>query len=1017
MARSRTTRYLDIARALIAKEAEARTGFLSLNGLGLPYLPEELFALTHLRELDLGNMSFLEKGRNNRIGDGHERLGVFTKLNSLNAQGTDLPSLDFVGCFPYLDTLDIVHTPIADLAPLSACTTLQTLSCSGTQVTDLAPLSACTALQTLHCSQTNVADLAPLSACTALQTLHCSHTNVADLAPLSACTALQTLHCSYTNVADLAPLSACTALQTLFCSGTQVTDLAPLSACAAIEYLECSYTGVADLAPLSACVALQEFECQETQVTDLAPLSACTALWSLDCSGCQLTSLPEELILSPSLTSFRADKTTILGMPDGVLSADWGEDPLPRLRAYFADLAAGVAVVPGVKLLLLGNGRVGKTQIARRLAGLDFEVESDSTHGIRIGDIALPGLPDTRLWVWDFGGQDIYHGTHVLFLRSPAVLAVVWADETEGEPTHDHGGLSFRNHPLPYWLDIARHQGHPASPTLLVQTRCDAPGSGALRPPADDDRMAAARCLHSLRVSAATPRGFDALTEALADAVAWQRERLGVPQVGLVWRTVQLRLEAMRAAEQDRPAAERCRLLTMADFVTICREEGGVTAPEHLLHYLDANGTVLHRPGLFDDRIILDQNWAMEAVYAVFDRDRGAYRLIRHRNRGRFTLDDLAHTVWAGYGPDDRRLFLSLMRSCGIAFRHRVFGEGEDEIEEFIAPELLPAREEGGVAARWDDGAATETRVFKHPLLHGGLIRAIMAALGERAGPDALYWQGGLCGYEAGTRSRFLIEERMTGPWQGEIVVRTQGGAAAELLARLVWEVEWQQQRLSLHPEPADQPPAARPAEPERPMTFTPEPTMENDWYVSYAWSDDTPEGREREVIVDRLCAAAEAAGTPILRDKSELSHGDSISAFMRRLGAGSRVFVILSEKYLRSPACMFELSEIWRNCKHDKELFRRTVRVYTLPCATIWTARDRIGHAVHWKTQHKELDDAVKEHGTTILGDHDHHALRQMGFFFTHVGDMLGTLADTVQPRSFDELVKHGFAPDDDGA
>ena len=135
---------------------------------------------------------------------------------------------------------------------------------------------------------------------------------------------------------------------------------------------------------------------------------------------------------------------------------------------------AGVAVVPGVKLLLLGNGRVGKTQIARRLAGLDFEVESDSTHGIRIGDIALPGLPDTRLWVWDFGGQDIYHGTHVLFLRSPAVLAVVWADETEGEPTHDHGGLSFRNHPLPYWLDIARHQGHPASPTLLVQTRCDA---------------------------------------------------------------------------------------------------------------------------------------------------------------------------------------------------------------------------------------------------------------------------------------------------------------------------------------------------------------------------------------------------------------------------------------------------------------------------------------------------------------------------------------------------------------
>ncbi|NYZ16130.1 hypothetical protein HL658_26620 [Azospirillum sp. RWY-5-1] len=707
-----------------------------------------------------------------------------------------------------------------------------------------------------------------------------------------------------------------------------------------------------------------------------------------------------------------AESTVIPGVPAEILSADFTDNCLPRLRAYLADLAAGVAVVPGVKLLLLGNGRVGKTQIARRLAGLGFEAVSDSTHGIRIDDLALPGLPDTRLWVWDFGGQEIYHGTHALFLQSPAVLAVVWAEAMEGEPPHDHGGLNFRNHPLPYWLDIARHQGHPASPTLVVQTRCDAPGSGALRPPADEVRMAAARCLHSLRVSAATPRGFEALAEALADAVAWQRERLGVPQVGLVWRKVQLRLETMRAADQDRPAAERRRLLTIPEFEAICREEGGVTAPEVLLRYLDATGTVLHRPGLFDDRIVLDQNWAMEAVYAVFDRDRGAYRLIRDRYRGRFTLDDLAHTVWAGYGDDDRRLFLSLMRSCGIAFRHRVFGEDNEE-EEYIAPDLLPERDEGVVVAQWYEGVTTETRVFKHPLLHGGLIRAIMAELGERAGPSALYWQGGLCGYEAETRSRFLIEERMTGPWQGEIIVRTQCGAAAELLAWLVDLVEEQQRRLSLHPEPSDRPPAAPPVEPERPMTFSQEPTLDRDWYVSYAWSDnDTPEGREREAVVDRLCAAAEATGNPILRDKKALSHGDSISGFMRRLGAGSRVFVILSEKYLRSPACMFELSEIWRNCKHDTELFRRTVRVYTLPCATIWTARDRLGHAIHWKTQHKELDDAVKEHGTTILGDHDHHALRQMGFFFTHVGDMLGTLADTVQPRSFDELVKHGFAP-----
>ena len=69
--------------------------------------------------------------------------------------------------------------------------------------------------------------------------------------------------------------------------------------------------------------------------------------------------------------------------------------------------------------------------------------------------------------------------------------------------------------------------------------------------------------------------------------------------------------------------------------------------------------------------------------------------------------------------------------------------------------------------------------MFRYALLHGGLIRAMMAEIGEEAGPDALYWRGGLCGFEATTGSRFLIEEEMTGSWQGEIRLRTQGGQAA----------------------------------------------------------------------------------------------------------------------------------------------------------------------------------------------------------------------------------------------
>ena len=39
--------------------------------------------------------------------------------------------------------------------------------------------------------------------------------------------------------------------------------------------------------------------------------------------------------------------------------------------------------------------------------------------------------------------------------------------------------------------------------------------------------------------------------------------------------------------------------------------------------------------------------------------------------------------------------------------------------------------------------------------------------------------------------------------------------------------------------------------------------------YVSYAWGDTTPDGRERELIVDELCAALEEQEQIIVgRDK-----------------------------------------------------------------------------------------------------------------------------------------------------
>jgi internalin A len=119
----------------------------------------------------------------------------------------------------------------------------------------------------------------------------------------------------------------------------------------------------------------------------------------------------------PSLKAAILSDASLPGVPVEILSKGYSDNCLDRLQAHFADLTGDDAAVGDVKLMILGNGRVGKTQICRRLRGESFDEEVPSTHGIRVSSVPLAPHVPVMLKVWDFGGQDIYHGTHALFLR------------------------------------------------------------------------------------------------------------------------------------------------------------------------------------------------------------------------------------------------------------------------------------------------------------------------------------------------------------------------------------------------------------------------------------------------------------------------------------------------------------------------------------------------------------------------------------------------------------------------
>ncbi len=93
------------------------------------------------------------------------------------------------------------------------------------------------------------------------------------------------------------------------------------------------------------------------------------------------------------------------------------------------------------KIVLIGEGTVGKTSLAHRLIE-DKYVVRDRTHGMNVWRLDLPLPPDAILegeaLLWDLAGQEDYRLIHQLFLDETA-LALLLVNPQKGDPFAEAG--------------------------------------------------------------------------------------------------------------------------------------------------------------------------------------------------------------------------------------------------------------------------------------------------------------------------------------------------------------------------------------------------------------------------------------------------------------------------------------------------------------------------------------------------------------------------------------------------
>lgn len=395
-------------------------------------------------------------------------------------------------------------------------------------------------------------------------------------------------------------------------------------------------------------------------------ISRLSKLRQINLSNNHFREIPEVLLTLPALEIIRIGNNRIRDLPPRLadikkwsatdLAGNPLRDPLPDLiergdgdlRTYLRSLYDAKEQYVA-KLLLAGEGNVGKSTLIAALRGEPFQENRPTTHGIELSTLHIPHptLPvDITLNSWDFGGQAIYRVTHQFFFSRRALYLLVWRPR-EG----------IEENALDGWLRRIRLRVGDEARVLIVATHADEGRS------ADIDFTGLQKLfphvlVDHLVVDSKSRMGIDNLKKSIANASG------ELPQMGE-------KLSRRWAAARDDVLKSANPQIGYDEFVSICAGHG-LTPPEsrtlanllhdlgHLIYYGDDDG--------LKNIVVLKPEWLTKAIgYVLEDQE-------TQRNGGELSHHRLID-IWANgnernhYPPKYHPYFLRLMEKFDVSYR------------------------------------------------------------------------------------------------------------------------------------------------------------------------------------------------------------------------------------------------------------------------------------------------------------------------------------------------------------
>lgn len=162
---------------------------------------------------------------------------------------------------------------------------------------------------------------------------------------------------------------------------------------------------------------------------------------------------------------------------------------------------------------------------------------------------------------------------------------------------------------------------------------------------------------------------------------------------------------------------------------------------------------------------------------------------------------------------------------------------------------------------------------------------------------------------------------------------------------------------------------------------------MENNIFLSYCWRD--------EEVVNKIDNYFKSRHVLFQRDKREIKSWESIRTFMKRIRNSSYAILVISDNYLKSINCMYEVLEVMKD-----EGYKNRILTVVLRDANIYDTMGRAKYIRYWNEKHKELSKAISEindYESTISLSEELKRTREI---MNNIGEFVSIVSDMNNPN-----------------